>query len=241
MYRLTALSRAATRPALKTLPATARQSFVRAPIASFHTNKARFAAPESNDSFLQGNAGNYIEEMYEAWLREPSSVHLSWQVYFKNMANGVAPSQAYSPPPTIVPSASARLPVLPGAGFSGASSDVIDHMKIQLLTRAYQVRGHHLANLDPLGIQHADLQSTSPPELEYSYYGFREQDLDRQFTIGPGILPAFTGNSNTLTLREIIDHLKKIYCKSRFCFYLFIYIMGCTTRKRGHEQKMGKV
>lgn len=215
MYRLSTLSRVSNfvRPSI---PKVARQSVLRASVAPFHTTRTRSyaKAPESNDAFLQGNAANYIEEMYEAWLKEPSSVHLSWQVYFKNMANGVAPGQAYTPPPTIVPSASARLPVLPGEGMlAGGSSEVIDHMKIQLLTRAYQVRGHHIANLDPLGIQHADLDASVPPELEYTYYGFKESDLDRTFTIGPGILPALTKSSNTLTLREIISHLKTIYCK----------------------------
>ncbi|KAI8891013.1 oxoglutarate dehydrogenase, E1 component [Backusella circina FSU 941] len=222
MYRFAALSRVSFRPSVNALPKTAQQSFIRAPVASFHTNRARYAAPESTDGFLHGSSANYIEEMYEAWLKDPSSVHLSWQVYFKNMANGVSPSQAYSPPPTIVPSASARLPVLPGAGFSGASSDVIDHMKIQLLTRAYQVRGHHIANLDPLGIQHADLDSSTPPELAHTYYGFKDRDLDRTFTIGPGILPAFTSSGATLTLREIIDHLKKIYCGSIGVEYIHI-------------------
>jgi 2-oxoglutarate dehydrogenase E1 component len=217
MYRLATLSRVSStlRPSIKTVPKIARQSLLRSSVAPFHTTRTRFAAPETNDGFLQGNSANYIEEMYEAWLKEPSSVHLSWQVYFKNMANGVSPSQAYTPPPTLVPSASARLPVLPGDGLAAAagSSEVIDHMKIQLLSRAYQVRGHHIANLDPLGIQHADLNSSTPPELEYTYYGFKDSDLDRTFTIGPGILPAFTKTGATLTLREIIDHLKKIYCK----------------------------
>ncbi|KAG1109064.1 hypothetical protein G6F42_015771 [Rhizopus arrhizus] len=93
MYRLSALNRVsnAIRPSIKTIPRVARQSVVRASVAPFHTNKARFAAPETNDGFLHGNSANYIEEMYEAWLKEPSSVHLSWQVYFKNMANGVSP------------------------------------------------------------------------------------------------------------------------------------------------------
>ncbi|KAI9348329.1 oxoglutarate dehydrogenase, E1 component [Pilaira anomala] len=226
MYRLSSLSRvsSALRPAVKSAHSIARQSVIRSTVAPFHTTRTRFAAPEANDGFLHGNSANYIEEMYEAWLKEPSSVHLSWQVYFKNMANGASPSQAYTPPPTLVPSASARLPVLPGDGFSGAvgSSDVIDHMKIQLLSRAYQVRGHHIANLDPLGIQHADLNSSTPPELAYTYYGFKESDLDRTFTIGPGILPAFTKTGATLTLREIIDHLKKIYCGSIGVEYIHI-------------------
>lgn len=218
MYRLTALSRAAKPLAQRSIH-IARPSAIRAPtVASFHTSQHQLAktttAPESTDGFLQGGAASYIEEMYEAWLKDPSSVHLSWQIYFKNMANGVPSTQAYSPPPTLVPSASARLPALPGAGaLNGSSKDVIEHMKIQLLVRAYQVRGHHIANLDPLGIQHADLNSTTPPELEYSYYGFSEKDLDRQFNLGPGILPALGNGEKTMTLREIVDVLKKIYCK----------------------------
>ena len=214
MYRLTALSRAA-KPLSSRLT---QQVPKRAPalVSSFHTNQSRFAkaAPESNDAFLHGNAANYIEEMYEAWLKDPSAVHLSWQVYFKNMANGVSPGQAYAPPPTLVPSASARLPSLPDAVIpSGSSSEIIDHMKIQLLVRAYQVRGHHLANLDPLGIQHADILNSSPPELSHTYYGFAEKDLDRSFSLGPGILPAFMDNGKSLTLREIVDKLNKTYCK----------------------------
>lgn len=211
MYRLSALSRAA-RPMASRLPTATKR--MPAAVSSFHTSPSRFAkqAPESSDGFLQGGAASYIEEMYEAWLKDPSSVHLSWQVYFKNMANGVSPGQAYSPPPNLVPSASARLPSLPDAlPGTGSSSDIIDHMKIQLLVRAYQVRGHHLAGLDPLGIQHADLQHSSPPELSHEYYGFTEKDLDRAFTLGPGILPALS-KDKTLTLREIISSLKKMYC-----------------------------
>jgi 2-oxoglutarate dehydrogenase E1 component len=195
-------------------------------VATFHTMSTHLAAaksqPEPNDVFMQGNSGAYIEEMYESWLKDPSSVHLSWQIYFKNMANGVSPGQAYQPPPTIVPSASARLPSLPGAQLAtGSSSEVIDHMKIQLLVRAYQVRGHHIANLDPLGIQHVDLDASTPKELELSYYGFTEKDMDRKFTLGPGILPAFIDGSKEMTLREIVQSLQKIYCR---CFMIIVIL-----------------
>ena len=36
---------------------------------------------------------------------------------------------------------------------------------LQALIRAYQIRGHNIANLDPLGINDADLDSSMPPEL----------------------------------------------------------------------------
>ncbi|KAI7872671.1 oxoglutarate dehydrogenase, E1 component [Spinellus fusiger] len=228
MYRLAALSRA-TRPLVSMTRLSQTTPFLRSvPAASFHTGRTSMAkeGPASNDVFLQGTSANYIEEMYEAWLKDPSAVHLSWQVYFKNMSNGVAPTEAYVPPPTLVPSGSARLPVLPGAGFSSSanasSKEVVDHMKIQLLVRAYQVRGHHIAHLDPLGIQHADLISEAPPELSYDYYGFTEKDLDRKFTLGPGILPALGSGDKELTLSEIMEVLKKIYCGSIGIEYIHI-------------------
>jgi 2-oxoglutarate dehydrogenase E1 component len=81
--------------------------------------------------------------------------------------------------------------------------------------RAYQVRGHHVADLDPLGILDADLESKTPPELELSHYGFTERDLDKQISLGPGILPHFMKDGrNTMPLREIIAECKRIYCTS---------------------------
>lgn len=44
------------------------------------------------------------------------------------------------------------------------------------------MRGHQLAQLDPLGIsQRTDKDA---PELDYKYYGFTEADLDRKFLLG---------------------------------------------------------
>lgn len=82
--------------------------------------------------------------------------------------------------------------------------------------RAYQVRGHHIAKLDPLGINDVDLADHHPAELELNYYGWTEKDLDKEFTLGPGILPRYaeTGKDK-MTLREIIGELKKMYCKSK--------------------------
>lgn len=88
-------------------------------------------------------------------------------------------------------------------------------LQVQLLVRAYQVRGHHVADLDPLGILDPDLSDAAPPELELSRYGFTERDLDKQITLGPGILPHFaTEDRKTMALGEIIKLCKRIYCKS---------------------------
>ena len=61
----------------------------------------------------------------------------------------------------------------------------------------------------------ADLSSHVPPELELSHFGFTERDLDKQITLGPGILPHFaTEDRKTMSLGEIIKLLKRIYCTS---------------------------
>jgi 2-oxoglutarate dehydrogenase E1 component len=83
------------------------------------------------------------------------------------------------------------------------------------------VRGHHVAELDPLGILDADLAKTQPPELELSRYGFTERDLDKDISLGPGILPHFaTEDRKTMKLREIIGLCKRIYCKQFLHLYL---------------------
>ncbi|KAG5459828.1 MAG: hypothetical protein BJ554DRAFT_8208, partial [Olpidium bornovanus] len=165
-------------------------------------------------TFLQGTNSTYIEEMHRAWLEDPSSVHVSWRAYFSNLKKGASPQQAYQ----VIPGA-----VTPGfaphAVHDGAvpSEDVLGHLKVALLVRAYQVRGHHLANLDPLGI---NVPAGLPAELTVEHYGFTEKDLSREFTLGPGMLPGFTEMGVTkMTLQEILRNLRDIYCILSSCLF----------------------
>lgn len=167
----------------------------------------------TSEGFLQGSATAYVESMYEAWKADPKSVHVSWQAYFNNVSNGAEPGSAYQAPPTLIPESYI-------AGDLGATSvtapvgvstpEILDHMKVQLLVRAYQVRGHHLADLDPLGISKPEM---NPPEIKYTHYGFTEKDLDRVFHLGQGMMPGFLDKSPKMTLREIIKSLEDTYCK----------------------------
>ncbi|KZV92557.1 2-oxoglutarate dehydrogenase, E1 component [Exidia glandulosa HHB12029] len=179
--------------------------------------------PSSNDPFATGNNTYYVEEMYRHWKADPKSVHVSWDVYFSGLDKGVRPQDAFQPPPTIqhLPTPSGGAPTL--HSLSGSSKDLSDHLKVQLLVRAYQVRGHHVAELDPLGIQSADLDKNTPAELELSHYGWTERDLDKEFTLGPGILPHFaTDGRQSMTLGEIISTCKRIYCGAIGIQYIHI-------------------
>ncbi|KAA6410782.1 MAG: oxoglutarate dehydrogenase (succinyl-transferring) E1 component [Lasallia pustulata] len=192
-------------------------------VAAEDTNKG----VDANDSFLQGNTANYIDEMYMQWKHEPSSVHVSWQVYFRNMEDGGMPiSQAFQPPPTLVPNPSGSVPqVMPGAGLQREQSDVTNHLKVQLLVRAYQSRGHHKARTDPLGIR-GEAEAFGyhkPKELELDHYQFTEKDLDAEYSLGPGILPRFAADGREkMTLREIIATCERLYCGSYGVEYIHI-------------------
>ncbi|KAF9914743.1 2-oxoglutarate dehydrogenase E1 component, partial [Lobosporangium transversale] len=216
-FPLSSLARTASAPVARQSTLLLRSSIARtnAPVATLVSiRKASSSTTKgeqvvAKDAFLQGNSAAYVEEMYSAWLKDPSSVHLSWQIYFRNQSQGMSASQSFQAPPTIPPTGGVPS-LVPGS--QAGSSDVIDHLKIQLLVRAYQVRGHHVARLDPLGINEADLSAVIPRELDITHYGFSEKDLDRTFSLGPGILPGFLDTGSKQTLREIIDHLKTIYC-----------------------------
>jgi 2-oxoglutarate dehydrogenase E1 component len=166
--------------------------------------------------------------MYMSWKHDASSVHVSWQVYFRNMESGDMPvSKAFQPPPTLVPSVGVLSPnVSAGLGMApGEGSDIMNHLKVQLLVRAYQARGHHKARIDPLGIRSEAEQFgySKPPELELAHYNFSEKDLDEQFSLGPGILPRFkTESREKMTLREIIAACERLYCGSYGVEYIHI-------------------
>ncbi|KAF7967902.1 hypothetical protein HWV62_32577 [Athelia sp. TMB] len=175
--------------------------------------------PSPNDPFANGTNAYYAEEMYRHWKQDPESVHASWNVYFSGLEKGLPSAQAFTPPPSVLPPPADGAPAL----HTGGGAELDDHLKTQLLVRAYQVRGHHVAELDPLGILDADLADTYPPELELSRYGFTERDLDKQITLGPGILPHFaTSSRKSMALREIIKLCQRIYCGAVGIQYIHI-------------------
>ncbi|HKG62073.1 MAG TPA: multifunctional oxoglutarate decarboxylase/oxoglutarate dehydrogenase thiamine pyrophosphate-binding subunit/dihydrolipoyllysine-residue succinyltransferase subunit [Pyrinomonadaceae bacterium] len=74
--------------------------------------------------------------------------------------------------------------------------------KVIELINAYRVRGHLIADIDPL---HA-LPILYHPELDIENYGLTIWDLDRVF-ITDGL-----ANRESMTLREILDVLQRAYC-----------------------------
>src|SRR5437016_7225593 len=146
----------------------------------------------------------FVESLYQDYLREPQSVPSDWRRYFESLSEGNGSSKGQSIAPAFK-QWSIFSP--PGAGGNGAAAEqatgAVLQERVDQLIRNYRVRGHMAAQLDPLGIVRP-----TPPELDLGFYGFTEADLERRFAC-----ESMCGGG-TLTLREIVEHLRNTYCRS---------------------------
>ncbi|TMW66879.1 hypothetical protein Poli38472_011995 [Pythium oligandrum] len=184
--------------------------------------RAFSSTPHPSETFLTGTNNAYVEEMYATWKTNPQSVHKSWDVYFRQVESGAVPGEAFIPPPTIQ---SGVTPVVSSRGVATASSvDHNDALGLSYLIRAYQVRGHEAANLDPLGLQ----QRPELPDLNIEMYGFTQADLDRVITIPKNFSSGVSGfleelaDGNEMTLGQIVQRLKETYCNNIGVQYMHI-------------------
>ncbi|XP_066260736.1 2-oxoglutarate dehydrogenase complex component E1 isoform X2 [Euwallacea similis] len=191
-----------------------------------------YSVPAAAEPFLNGSSSQYVEDMYNAWLADPSSVHASWDAFFRNSQSGGA---GYTAPPTLAQpraneiSLGALIPSLGGSSaLSGGINEKVidDHLAVQAIIRSYQQRGHLVAKMDPLGIMFSDRNATisdlmgSAPSEVIRQHKLDETDMDRVFK-----LPSTTfigGNEKSLPLREILRRLELAYCRHIGVEFMFI-------------------
>lgn len=87
-------------------------------------------------------------------------------------------------------------------GSADLQQAVRDSIRAIQLIRAYRVRGHLVADLDPLGLRQHNIH----PELDPGHYGFSPKDYDRPIRLD-GVL-----GMEQATLNQILTAVKKIYC-----------------------------
>lgn len=161
----------------------------------------------------------YIERLREEFLRDSNAVSPDWRQYFAeagepNGAGGHRLRPSFRPRGLFH-----RSPVATVEGANEQGSLCVANLqdRIDQLVRAYRVRGHMIAKLDPLGVQRP-----RPPELDLEFYGFTDHDLDchcSTITVAGG---------NVRTLREIYERLQNTYC--RFIGVQFMHIDDLSIR-----------
>ena len=178
-------------------------------------------------SFLHGTNSAFIEQMYEKYLHNPLSVPTDWQTFFSGISdqptnemkdaswseyrdiksnNGDLVSAIDGNWPDEVISFENELKSSNAINtHEGTSKNAtLDSIRAIMMIRAYRIRGHLKANLDPLGliekIEHAELQ----PET----YGFKAEDMERQIFLDNVLGLEFA------TLKEILEILNRTYCST---------------------------
>jgi 2-oxoglutarate dehydrogenase E1 component len=96
---------------------------------------------------------------------------------------------------------------------------LVKQMQVIQLIGQYRVRGHLIADLDPLAAQEPDMH----PELDPATYGLTIWDLDRQFlTGGVAGIYAPVGGRQTMKLGDILGVLRDAYCRTIGIEYMYI-------------------
>ena len=146
----------------------------------------------------------FIEELYADYIRDPDSLDPEWRDYFDNLLNGDARVPARFGP-------SFKAPGLFSAIAEPAHANAELQDRVNQLVRNYRVRGHRIAQVNPLGMQ---LQV--PAELQPEFYHFTEAELDTS------VRSAVMRMDKPMTVREIIALLQDTYCRSIGVQYMHI-------------------
>jgi len=198
-----------------------------------HMSRQDANAAFARTSFLYGGNAAYIEDLYARYENDPAAIDGEWRAFFESLRDGSAEvlKSAHGPswkrPNWPIPARDELVSALDGYWLETdkAVSDKIkaraqaagaelteaqvqratrDSVRALMLIRAYRIRGHYHANLDPLGLE--------PPkdteELDPRSYGFTEADYDRRIFIDHVLGLDFA------SLREIVAILQRTYCQT---------------------------
>ncbi|NTW62832.1 MAG: 2-oxoglutarate dehydrogenase E1 component [Chlorobiaceae bacterium] len=172
---------------------------------------------ENNACLFGGNAP-YIENLYEDYLDNPSSVADQWRTYFDAMqhlpaSNGTdTPDIAHSPVQASF-AERARLGPICRVVASPDAELGRKRVSVQKLIAAYRNIGSRWADLDPLKRQ----ERPELPDLEPSFYGFSDTDLDIVFNTSNTYF-----GSETMPLRELLQYLRTTYCGTLGIEFMYI-------------------
>ena len=141
----------------------------------------------------------FSEDLYAAWREDPGSVPANWQQYFASLSLGDHVTAADA------------------ADLGRRQAELAERQnKVDQLIRNYRVRGHNIAQVNPLGPPPAP-----PEELTLAYYGFTDGDLDQPFSAG-SLAPG-----EMLPLREILRRLQATYSRSIGAQFMHIDDITC--------------
>src|SRR5262245_29286553 len=187
----------------------------------------------ANTSFLYGGNAAYIEDLYARYEADPAAVDAEWRAFFQSLKDEKADvvksarGASWKKPNWPVRANGDLVAALDGQwaetekkisekisataqakGAELSSADVLqatrDSIHALMLIRAYRIRGHFHAKLDPLGLE----PEKNEEELDPRSYGFTEADMDRKIYLDKVLGLEFA------SMREIVGILRRTYCQT---------------------------
>ncbi len=154
-------------------------------------------------SFLGGTHINFIDDLYQKYLEYPDSVEPSWKAFF----------QGYDFATEEYGESIDREHI---AHHVLNHDEIVEEIRKEFLVinliNAYRSRGHLFAQTNPIRARRV-----YTPTLDIENFGLSKSDLDKPFQAAKEL-----GQPKSDTLRNIIEHLQRIYCQSIGIEYMYI-------------------
>ena len=183
-------------------------------------------------SFLEGSNSSFIEELYLNYINNPENVPQSWREFFDGLDEDQKIIQteiqgpSWSPKKNNISQIIDKVKISAEDNFTkkellsngdlatrdGYEKEKEQSVKAIALIRAYRIRGHLIANLDPLGMMERKYLN----ELHPSNHGFQKEDYNKKIYLREYM------DSKYATINEILSFLKKTYCSTIGAEYMHI-------------------
>ena len=164
-------------------------------------------------SFLAGTNSEFINEFYADYISDPNSLPESWRKFFEGLSDDEkliyddikgpswSPERKTKKLKFLFESKKENKDKHSDINLDTVKQATKDSVRAIMLIRAYRIRGHLVASLDPLSIQ----KKEEHPELKPETYGFKETDYNRKIFLD-GVL-----GLQYADLKQILAILKKTY------------------------------
>ena len=170
------------------------------------------------NSFLNKSNSAFIEEMYVKYIEKDPNLPESWKNYFSDLDEDIqsvikeveGPSWARRKKINVSKLTSQTLDL--NQSLNTSQDSIIQSIKAIALIRAYRIRGHLIASLDPLGM----MERKYIHELHPEDHGFKKEDYDKKIFIGSYL------DTNSASINQILKKLRKVYCSNIGVEYMHI-------------------
>ena len=155
-------------------------------------------------SFLFGSNSVFIEELYQKYLKDPTSVDPSWAKFFANQSD-ITPLKTSA---QIITHITQDKAVISSNKIEPTSSSLAENsLRAKFMIKAYRERGHYLANLDPLALEVKKTKEELKLNLED--FGFNTSQLSELVDVSGEF-----DDLKIITLNELVDVLNRTYSGS---------------------------